>query len=512
MAKRTNLLVTLTALASIASTTFARNSLARTPPMGWMSWELFRCDVDCSTDPTSCISEKMYMGQTDALAENGYLEAGYTGIHMDDCWESKHPPRDPTTHKLAPNSTRFPSGLKALGDYMHGKGATFGLYTAESPTTCGGYPASANMEVLDAQTFAEWGVDYMKVDGCGSVNYYKGGYKAMGAALEASGRDIVYSCSWPAYINGGNESKQPFAEFINDGCNLWRNFYDIQCNWNSLSVIIEHWGEYGESLVPYAGPGHWHDMDMLLIGANCITEDEEKTQMAIWSISAAPLIMGNDLRNVSDESKSILLNKDAIAVNQDSLGQMGMRISNGNTPTQIWARNLGNGDVAVALYNSGGAKPILPPFRNDSKLCSPKNEPWTKTTGGYYEACGGAGGDLGQFSNLTVDEAKQKCCSNSMCAGFDYNNGNGFWKSNANCGITKAKNYVGYTRSSAIPSPVTSASDITVQFNDPNINLFGNIDVYDIWEGKSLGTFTNNYTAKNIKSHATAFLRLSKSK
>ena len=492
----------------------ARNSLARTPPMGWMSWELFRCDVDCSVDPTSCISESMYKAQTDSLSEEGYVKAGYTGIHMDDCWESKHPPRDPITQKLAPNATRFPSGLKALGDYMHQKGATFGLYTAESPTTCGGYPASANMEVLDAQTFAEWGVDYMKVDGCGPANYYKGGYKAMGAALEASGRDIVYSCSWPAYINGGNETKQPFAEFINDGCNLWRNYDDIQCNWASLAGIIEHWGKYGESLVPYAGPGHWHDMDMLLIGANCIAEPEERTQMAIWSISAAPLIMGNDLRNVSDASKAILLNTDAIAVSQDPLGQMGMRISQGDTTGQVWARNLANGDVAVALYNDGASKPIVPPFKNDTSTCSSdsSNQTWTTVTGGYYEACDGSGGDLGQFSNLTVAQAQKQCCSNSNCAGFSFMNGAGYWKANANCGITKAKEFSGYTRTDAIPLPDTSTLSITVNFNDPNINLYGEIDVYDIWEGKSLGTFTSSYTAKNVISHDTAFLILSKKK
>ena len=106
----------------------------------------------------------------------------------------------------------------------------------------------------------------------------------MGAALEASGRDIEYSCSWPAYINGGNETLQPFAEFINDGCNGWRNWHDIQCSWDSLSSIIDHWGEYGDSLVPFAGPGHWHDMDMLLIGSNCVSTEEERTQMAIWYV------------------------------------------------------------------------------------------------------------------------------------------------------------------------------------------------------------------------------------
>jgi len=317
--------------------------------MGWMSWELFRCDVNCTTDPENCISEHLYKAQTDSLVSGGFLAAGYTGIHMDDCW---NPPRDPTTGELRAEPTRFPSGIANLAEYMHSKGAALGLYTAESPTTCGGYPASSDHESLDAKTFARWGVDYMKVDGCGPAQYYKGGYKAMGEALEASGRDITYSCSWPAYINGGNETLQPFGEFINDGCNLWRNWDDIQCNWASLSSIIDHWGDYGEALVPYAGPGHWHDMDMLLIGSKCVTNEEERTQMAIWSISAAPLIMGNDLRKVSTSSRAILLNKDAIAVSQDALGQMGRRLTNSSASTQLWSRNLVDG-VAVALHNRG---------------------------------------------------------------------------------------------------------------------------------------------------------------
>jgi alpha-N-acetylgalactosaminidase len=142
---------------------------------------------------------------------------------MDDCWEEKHPPRDPTTNELRGDGVRFASGMKALGDYVHAAGLSFAMYTAESTETCGGYPASANYEALDAQTFAAWGVDYLKVDGCGPGDYYPHGYQAMGAALEASGRDIVYSCSWPAYI-GSNESVKPFGTFIDDGCNLWRAF------------------------------------------------------------------------------------------------------------------------------------------------------------------------------------------------------------------------------------------------------------------------------------------------
>lgn len=343
----------------------ARNNLSRTPPMGWMSWEIYRCRVDCEAEPEDCVSEKLYKAQADAMVAEGFLQAGYSGIHMDDCWEQTKPPRD-GSKRLTGDPGRFPSGMKALGDYYHSKGLKYGLYTAESATTCGGYPGSKDYETLDAETFAEWGVDYMKVDGCGQPGYYQAGYEAMGAALERSGRAIEYSCSWPAYINGGNETKQQetFVKMINFGCNGWRNFVDIQCNWKSLAGIIDHWGEYGFALQPFAGPGHWHDMDMLLIGSvsgghdggvkgqRCVSLDEERTQMAIWSISASPLIMGNDMRSVAQDSKDILFNKHAIAVSQDPLGQMGIRLSQ-NDPTQVWSRKLDNGDVAVALYHRG---------------------------------------------------------------------------------------------------------------------------------------------------------------
>jgi len=345
--------------------------------MGWMSWEIYRCRIDCSAEPDDCISESLYKSQADAMVSQGFLDVGYNAIHMDDCWEQKVPARDPSSNRLVGDPDRFPSGMKALGDYYHSKGLKYALYTAESATTCGGYPASKDHEELDAQTFADWGVDYMKVDGCGNKEYYDEGYRAMGAALEHTGRPIEYSCSWPAYINGNNETVQAetFVKMINYGCNGWRNYRDIQCKWSSLGNIIDHWGDYGLALQPFAGPGHWHDMDMLLIGAvsgghdggklgeRCVSLLEEQTQMAIWSISASPLIMGNDMRKVSEDSKKILLNKHAIAVSQDPLGQMGVRLSP-NANTQVWARKLKNGDVAVALYNRGAVKEIDGPAAN----------------------------------------------------------------------------------------------------------------------------------------------------
>jgi hypothetical protein len=329
--------------------------------MGWMSWERFRCEVDCVKNPNACINENLYMAMTDHIASDGYLEAGYNQVSIDDCWEQKVPMRD-AQGKLAPNSTRFPSGMKALGDYMHKKGVNFGIYSDEGTKTCGGYPGSKGYEEIDAKTFAEWGVDYLKLDGCNNdkASYFTG-YPAMGTALQASGRNISYSCSWPAYI-GSDESVKPWDAMIAAGCNSWRNWDDIQNRWSSVANIIDHWGDYSVALQKAAGPGHWNDMDMILAGDDhqgkgfgpMLTPAESQTQLTIWSIMASPLIMSSDLRTVNATFKTILLNKDMIQVSQDPLGKAGVRVGP-KTSTQVWVRELQGGDVAVALYNKGDA-------------------------------------------------------------------------------------------------------------------------------------------------------------
>lgn len=463
--------------------------------MGWMSWEIFRCDTDCSKDRNSCISEWLYRNQTDELAQGGYIEAGYVGIHIDDCWMQKQA----RSGALVPDKDRFPSGMGSLGAYMHSKGAKFGLYTAESPTTCAGYPASAKHEVEDAKLFAQWGVDYMKVDGCGDGSYYQHGYNAMGAALEASGRPIEYSCSWPAYI-GDNESVKPFATFIMDGCNLWRNWADIQCNWGSLSSIIDHWGDYGPVLAPYAGPGHWHDMDMLLVGANCLTPAEERTQLGIWSITASPLIMGNDLRSVKPESKALLLNQGMIKVSQDPLGQMGVRLPafTSQSAQQVWVRRLAGGDVAVVLYNKLGETTAKEPM-----AAGPKCPSWHEIQGGRIEACGGGAGDFlagraPAAGLLTLEQARALCCADAACEGFTFEapGRKAEYQPASGCRLPRAS-----------PGAGAGAVDITINFQD--IDLFGPVAVFDIWASKSLGQFTGSFTAVAVPLHDSAFLRLS---
>jgi hypothetical protein len=177
--------------------------LARTPPMGWMSWQTFRCEVDCTKHPDSCINEDLYMTTADALHMGGYVDAGYVGVHIDDCWEGVQPERD-ADGRLYPNPERFPSGIRALSRYLKSRGTSLGIYSDEGTKTCGGYPGSKGYEEIDAKTFEEWEVDYLKLDGCyNSGEGYHEGYAAFGQALRALSRPIVYSCSWPAYAPRG---------------------------------------------------------------------------------------------------------------------------------------------------------------------------------------------------------------------------------------------------------------------------------------------------------------------
>jgi hypothetical protein len=229
--------------------------------------------------------------------------------------------------------------------------------------------------------------------------------------------------------------------------------------------------------------------------------------MAIWSIVAAPLIMGNDMRNVSQASKAILTNAAAIAIDQDPLGQQGLRLANysSTSPQQVWYRILADGSVAVGLYNKMGMP--APP------IPGPPCDTWTHTTDGYYEACGGTSGNVGQFSGLTPQQAQAACCSNEQCAGLSFgldgpgkSTGSGYYKGNAQCGFYKTPGYDGWFKPNQVPSSNGTAADITINFSD--VNLFGSVEIMDVWAQSSLGIFKGSYTAKGVELHDTAFLRL----
>ncbi len=300
-------------------------SLAPTPPMGWNSWNKFGCNV----------SDKLIREMADAVVSSGMQAAGYQYVNIDDCWQVS---RD-ASGTIVADPARFPSGIKALADYVHGKGLKLGIYTDAGTGTCEKRPGSLNHEVQDAKTYASWGIDYVKIDWCNAegldpeVQYAK-----LRDALANSGRPIVFSiCNWGV--------KTPWRWGPATG-NLWRTTGDINDTYERMSLI--GFGQNG--LEKFAGPGHWNDPDMLEVGNGGMKRDEYRTHMALWALLAAPLLAGNDLRNMSPETKELLLNSEVLAVDQDAKGVQGHRVWE-EGPLEIWVKPLADGGHAVGLFN-----------------------------------------------------------------------------------------------------------------------------------------------------------------
>jgi alpha-galactosidase len=261
-------------------------------------------------------------------------------VNIDDTWEAA---RD-ASGRIQTNR-KFPD-MKALAEYVHGKGLKLGIYSSPGPRTCAGYEGSYGHEEQDARTYADWGIDYLKYDWCGAARIYKDEemqavYQKMGDALRASGRDIVYSlCQY------GRNNVWTWGPQV--GGNLWRTTGDIGDSWDSMTRI----GFGQDALAPHAGPGHWNDPDMLEIGNGGMTSTEYRTHMTLWALLAAPLLAGNDLRSMSPETVAILTNRDVIAVDQDALGTQGRRIR-ADGAIEVWAKPLASGAHAVGLFNRG---------------------------------------------------------------------------------------------------------------------------------------------------------------
>ncbi|XP_053229198.1 alpha-galactosidase A [Podarcis raffonei] len=322
------------------------NGLARTPPMGWLHWERFLCQVDCDEEPRRCISEQLFMQMADLMVSDGWRDVGYQYLCIDDCWMA--PTRD-KQGKLQPDPNRFPSGIRKLADYVHSKGLKLGIYADVGNKTCAGFPGSRGYYDLDADTFAGWGVDLLKFDGCnfGTLELLAEGYKNMSHALNKTGRDIVFSCEWPLYER---PFRKPNYTEIKQYCNYWRNYADVYDAWGSVKNILD-WTSYNQdSIVDTAGPGGWNDPDMLVIGNFGLSWDQQVTQLALWAIMAAPLLMSNDLRQISPQAKALLQNKEVIAINQDPLGKQGYRITKENY-FELWERPLSGGAFAIAVLN-----------------------------------------------------------------------------------------------------------------------------------------------------------------
>jgi alpha-galactosidase len=308
----------------------AYNGLAKTPPMGWNSWNKFAGKIDDAT----------VRGIADAMASNGMKEAGYVYVNIDDTWEGG---RDAQGNILT--NKKFPD-MKALADYVHRKGLKLGIYSSPGPNTCAGYEGSYGHEEQDARTFAKWRIDYLKYDWCGARILYTDQempaiYQKMGEALQNSGRQIVYSlCQY------GRFDVWKWGPEV--GGNLWRTTGDIRDTWESMTRI----GFGQNDLAQYARPGHWNDPDMLEIGNGGMSATEYRTHMSLWAILAAPLLAGNDLRNMSPEILAILTNREVIAVDQDKLGKQGARVWKSGDQ-EAWVRQLSANALAVAIFNRG---------------------------------------------------------------------------------------------------------------------------------------------------------------
>ncbi|XP_073398975.1 alpha-N-acetylgalactosaminidase isoform X3 [Dendrobates tinctorius] len=285
----------------------------------------------------------------DKMVDSGWRDLGYVYISIDDCWTLKQ--RD-SSGRLQPDPKRFPSGIKALADYLHARGLKLGIYGDMGNYTCGGYPGTTLDTIkIDAETFAKWEVDMLKFDGCYSNSSEKAlGYPKMSAALNATGRPILYSCSWPAY-EGGLPPKVNYT-LLGEICNMWRNYGDIQDSWESVLNIIEWFADNQDNLQSAAGPGRWNDPDMLIVGDFGLSYEQSKSQLAIWAILAAPLIMSNDLRTISQDAKDLLQNRLMIYINQDPLGKQGARIAKAGS-LEVWLRELADEQYAVAVLNTG---------------------------------------------------------------------------------------------------------------------------------------------------------------
>ena len=340
------LLSTLAAIALFSLTPTAHaleNGLALTPPLGWNSWNKFHCNV----------SEDLIKSMADGMVASGMKDAGYQYIVIDDCWQVS---RD-ADGNIVPDPQRFASGMKALGAYIHSKGLKFGIYSDAGEKTCAGRPGSMGHEYQDALSYAKWGVDYLKYDWChtGKRNAEEA-YATMRDALKASGRPILFSmCDWG--------TAKPWL-WARDTGNQWRTTGDIVDKWQSnrkwpdgsccelgmLDILDLQVG-----LDSFAGPGHWNDPDMLEVGNGGMTASEYRAHFSLWCILNAPLIAGNDLRNMSPEIKEILTNKEVIAINQDPLGREGHRVWK-DGDLEIWAKPMQDGSRAVLLLNRGAAE------------------------------------------------------------------------------------------------------------------------------------------------------------
>ena len=325
-------------------------AVARTPPMGWNSWNYF----------AEKVTDKDIRDSADQIVASGMRDAGYIYVNIDDTWEGE---RD--ANGVLHSNSKFPD-MKALADYVHSKGLKIGIYSSPGPRTCANFAGSLDHETQDAQLYASWGIDYLKYDLCSFIpdvmearapkdkaaqmRLMIAAYNKMGKALQATGRPIVYS-----FCQYGWDSVWEWGSSV--GGNLWRTTDDIKPNWDRIYNLFNQQA----GLESYAGPGHWNDPDMLEVGNGKLSLAENRTHFSMWAMLAAPLLAGNDLPHMPPDIKAILTNHDVIAIDQDELGKQGSRIY-ADGEVEVWTRPLTGGALAIAVINVGSDRLSTHPF------------------------------------------------------------------------------------------------------------------------------------------------------
>jgi alpha-galactosidase len=366
--------------------------------MGWNSWNMFGATVNAG----------IVKQTAEVFVTSGLKQAGYQYVVIDDHWHGSRG----ADGRLFPDPLKFPDGLKAVSDYIHSLGLKFGIYSDAGPQTCGGRPASQDFEEIDAQTFAGWGVDFLKYDWCHAEDTRRNAeyrYSRMSAALQDTGREIVLSiCEWGHH--------RPWLWGAKVGGQLWRttgdigdSWYNVIASWGGILYGIESIGfEQQRGLETYAGPGHWNDTDMLVVGlrgrsreitgTGC-TDTEYRTHFSLWCMLAAPLMIGCDVRNMDEVTRLILTNPEAIAIDQDPLGQQGYRASR-NGMCEIWKKPLADGQLAVGLFNRGDKLRPVPVDWSDLEI-----------SGRYQVRDTWAHADLGIFDGSCSAEVEPHGCA-----------------------------------------------------------------------------------------------------
>ncbi|MEZ0050763.1 hypothetical protein ABIA30_001761 [Mycobacterium sp. MAA66] len=347
--------------------------LAATPPMGWSSWNAFGCGIN----------EQLVRETADAMVASGMAAAGYHYVDVDDCWMA---PVRGSEGRLQADHQRFPSGIKALADYVHSRGLKFGIYSSAGLATCEGRPASLHHEAVDAQTFADWGVDLLKYDNCYATEEPAvERYRAMARALRNTGRQILYAiCEW-----GYN---RPWQWAAASGGHTWRTTPDIADNWRTVMAILDR----QVPLAPYSGPNGWNDMDSLEIGNGGMSTEEDRAHLSLWALLNAPLIAGNDLRSMSPTTQAMLTNPEVLAIDRDWAGTQG-HLAGSDGVHQVWTKPLSTGGVAVVFLNRDRHPAVIATTAQILKLPPARDyrvhDVWTGGTVAAVSASG-ADGDI----------------------------------------------------------------------------------------------------------------------